>query len=135
LFVGFDSNNDTIPAADRVGNLSRNTYKGDSYQTWDIRLARSINLPKEGTRLDLAVDAFNLLNRANVDEVVSVYGTYNLCGGGLPTQYKDAASRAIQGGQVGGCPVAGPPVPNPLFGTPRTMFNPRQLQFSAKVVF
>src|SRR5499427_8393671 len=24
LFVGFDSNNDTIPAADRVGNLSRN---------------------------------------------------------------------------------------------------------------
>jgi hypothetical protein len=27
---------------------------------------------------------------------------------------------AIQKGQVGGCPAAGPPVPNPLFGTPRT---------------
>jgi hypothetical protein len=136
LFVGFDANNDLIPAADRVGNLSRNTYKGDSLQTWDIRLGRSISLPREGTRLDIAVDAFNLLNRANVDEVVGVYGTYNLCSGGQePRQYKDAASQAIQAVQVGGCPLAGPPVPNPLFGTPRTMFNPRQLQLSVKVLF
>src|SRR5205809_1689775 len=135
LFVGFDANNDLIPAADRVGNLSRNTYKGDSFQSWDIRLSRTINLQREGKRLELAVDAFNLLNRANVDEVVGVYGTYNVCGGRLPRQYKDAASRAIQAVQVGGCPAAGPPVPNPLFGTPRTMFNPRQLQFSAKLLF
>jgi hypothetical protein len=27
------------------------------------------------------------------------------------------------------------PTPNPLFGTPRTMFNPRQLQISAKFTF
>ena len=134
LFVGFDSNNDTIPAADRVGNLSRNTYKGDSFQSWDIRLSRTINL-QERTRLELAVDAFNLLNRSNVDEVVGVYGTYNLCSSQQPREYKDAASRAIQAVQVGGCPAAGPPVPNPLFGTPRTMFNPRQLQFSAKLLF
>jgi outer membrane receptor protein involved in Fe transport len=134
LFVGFDSNNDLIPAADRVGNLSRNTYKGDSFRSWDVRLQRTINL-REGMRLDVAADAFNLLNRPNVDEVVGVYGTYNFCGGVLPQQYKDAASLAIQAGQVGGCPVAGPPVPNPLFGTPRTMFNPRQLQLSMKLLF
>src|SRR5262249_26909674 len=135
LFVGFDSNNDLIPAADRVGNLARNTYKGDSYQTWDIRLSRTFNLKREGTRLELAADAFNFLNRTNVDEVVGVYGTYNFCAGLVPTQYKDAASQAIQSGQVGGCPLAGPPIPNPLFGTPRTMFNPRQLQMSAKLSF
>src|SRR5213594_3193687 len=135
LFVGFDSNNDLIPAADRVGNLSRNTYKGDSLQTWDIRLSRTINLPRETTRLELAVDAFNMFNRANVDEIAGVYGTYNLCGGQQPRQYKDSASRAIQAVQVGGCPAAGPPVPNPLFGTPRTMFNPRQLQMSVKLLF
>jgi outer membrane receptor protein involved in Fe transport len=135
LFVGFDSNNDLIPTSDRVGNLSRNTYQGDSLQTWDIRLSRTINLEREKTRLELAVDAFNLLNRQNVDEVVGVYGTYNLCGGQQPRQYKDAASQAIQTGQVGGCPAAGPPVPNPLFGTPRTMFNPRQLQLSMKLSF
>src|SRR6058998_3968760 len=136
LFVGFDANNDLIPAADRVGNLSRNTYMGDSLQTWDIRLSRTINLgQQEKTRLELAVDAFNVLNRPNVDEVVVVYGTYNLCGGQQPRQYKDAASQAIQSVQVGGCPAAGPPVPNPLFGTPRTMFNPRQLQPSMKLFF
>ena len=135
LFVGFDANKDLIDVSDRVGNLARNTYEGDSFKTWDIRLTRSINLPREGTRLELAADAFNLLDRANVDEVVGVYGTYNVCGGRLPRQYKDAASRAIQAVQVGGCPAAGPPVPNPLFGTPRTMFNPRQLQMSVKLLF
>jgi len=135
LFVGFDANNDTVPTSDRVGNLSRNTYQGDSFQTWDIRLSRTINLEREKTRLDLAFDAFNLLNRSNVDEVVSVYGTYNLCNGQQPRQYKDPGSQAIQSGQVGGCPAAGPPNPNPLFGTPRTMFNPRQLQLSMKLSF
>src|SRR5213594_3865100 len=102
LFVGFEANNDLIPAADRVGNLARNTYKGDSFRSWDIRLSRTINLPREGTRLELAADAFNLLNRANVDEIAGVYGTYNLCGGQQPRQYKDASSRAIQAGQVSG---------------------------------
>ena len=108
LFVGFDANNDLIPAADRVGNLARNTYKGDSLQTWDVRISRSINLPREGTRLELGVDAFNFLNRANVDEVVGVYGTYNLCGGQQPRQYKDAAShpggsgRRLPGGRASG---------------------------------
>jgi len=137
LFVGFDANGDIISAADRVGNASRNTYKGDSLYTWDIRLSRTFNFDKqrEGTRLELAVDAFNLLNRQNVDEVVSVYGTYNFCSGQVPVDYKDAVSTAIQHGQINGCPLAGPPEPNALFGTPRTMFNPRQLQFSAKFSF
>ena len=135
VFVGFDANNDLIPAADRVGNLSRNTYKGDSFQSWDVRVQRTFNLPREGMRFEAAVDAFNVLNRPNVDEVVGVYGTYNFCGGQVPGQYKDATSLAIQAGQVSGCPVAGPPVPNPLFGTPRTMFNPRQLQLSLKFLF
>jgi hypothetical protein len=135
LFVGFDSNNDLIPAADRVGNLSRNTYKGDTFKSWDVRVQRTFHLPREGMRLEVGVDAFNVLNRQNVDEVVGVYGTYNFCGGPQPLQYKDAASLAIQARQVGGCPVAGPPEPNPLFGTPRTMFNPRQMQLSLKLMF
>ena len=47
LFVGFDANNDLIPAARSLGNLSRNTYKGDNPQTWDIRLARTMHFPQE----------------------------------------------------------------------------------------
>jgi hypothetical protein len=135
LFIGFDANNDLIPAADRVGNLSRNTYKGDGFRSWDVRLQRTFDLTQDGKQLQIAADAFNVLNRQNVDEVVGVYGTYNVCGGLLPRDYNDAASRAIQAGLVTGCPPAGPPKPNPLFGSPRTMFAPRQLQFSARFLF
>jgi hypothetical protein len=91
------------------------------------------------------------LNRPNVDEVVDVYGAPEICGA-FPFKYKDAASRAIQAGMdtcavqpsVPNAPAAdgpwlspspGAPPPNPSFGTPRTMLNPRQLQLSAKLSF
>jgi hypothetical protein len=96
--------------------------------------------------LNLALDAFNIFNRQNINEVTSVYGggTPDFCGGStpfngpVPQHYNDAASLAIQRGQVACLPegtseVA--PGPNPLFGTPRTMFNPRQLQASIKFTF
>ena len=134
LFVGFDANGDTNPVTDRVGYAPRNTYEGDNLRSVDMRLSRYFHMT-ERLRLDLAVDAFNLFNRANVDEVTSVYGTYNFCNGLVPRSYNDHVSRAIQNLQVAGCPLAGPPVPNPLFGAPRTVFNPRQLQFSAKFSF
>ncbi|HKV25847.1 MAG TPA: TonB-dependent receptor [Candidatus Acidoferrum sp.] len=133
MFVGFDANGDTNPVTDRVGNAARNTYWGDSLVTWDLRLSRYFKF-HEHQQIELAVDAFNALNRANVNEVTSVYGTYNFCGP-VPSHYKDAASIAIQKLQDTGCPLAGPPVANPLFGGPRTMFNPRQLQFSLKYSF
>ncbi len=81
------------------------------------------------------MDMFNTFNRANVNEVTSVYGTYNFCNGEIPNHYKDATSIAISHAAIAGCPAAGPPVPNPGFGGPRTMFNPRQFQFSLKYSF
>jgi hypothetical protein len=136
-FVGFDANNDTNPVTDRVGLAARNTYWGDKLQTFDFRVSQAIKF-RERQRIDLALDAFNAFNRPNVNEVTSVYGTYNFCGGVVPTRYKDAASRIIQTDPtsfIGGCPAAGPPFPNPAFGTPRTMFNPRQFQLSLKYSF
>ena len=104
---------------------------------FDLRLARGIRFA-ERKRLDLAVDAFNVFNRQNINEVTSVYGggTIDFCGA-RPMRYNDAASLAIQRGQVSCNPATngGAPFPNPLFGTPRTMFNPRQLQLSAKFMF
>lgn len=134
MFVGFDANGDTNPVTDRVGQAARNSYWGDSLITWDVRVSRYFSF-REHSRIELAVDAFNALNRANVNEVTSVYGTYNFCSGQVPSHYKDAASIAIQQGGVAGCPLAGPPTPNAAFGGPRTMFNPRQLQFSLKYSF
>ena len=138
IFVGNDVNGDTNPVTDRVGLSPRNSYRGDNFYTTDFRLSRAIHMT-ERTALDLAVDAFNVFNRQNINEVTSVYGggTPDFCGA-VPTHYNDAASLAIQRGQVSCGPVGGlavAPAPNPVFGTPRTMFNPRQLQFSAKFTF
>ena len=135
-FVGFDANNDTNPVTDRVGLAARNTYWGDKLKTIDMRISQAIKF-REKQRVDVAVDAFNLLNRPNVDEVDSVYGTYNFCGG-APHNYKDAVSTKIQtdpGSFVGSCPLAGPPTPNSDFGAPRKMFNARQFQISLKYSF
>jgi hypothetical protein len=136
IFVGNDINNDTNPVTDRVGLSRRNTYRGDHLYSDDMRLAYKFPI-KESKRLELAFDAFNVFNRPNVDEVTSVYGggTIDFCGD-VPKHYKDVASLAIQQVQVA-CPAnnGGAPVPHPLFGTPRTMFNPRQLQFSARFTF
>jgi outer membrane receptor protein involved in Fe transport len=136
IFVGNDINNDTNPVTDRVGLSRRNGYRGDPLYANDVRLKYRFSI-REKRNLELAMDAFNVFNRPNVDEVTSVYGggTIDFCGA-TPLRYKDSASVAIQQGQVA-CPAnnGGAPFPNPLFGTPRTMFNPRQLQFSARFTF
>ena len=137
IFVGNDINNDTNPVTDRVGLSPRNSYRGDPLYSNDVRIAYQFGLG-ENKKLQVAVDAVNVFNRPNVDEVTSVYGggTIDFCGA-TPKHYKDAASLAIQEVSVP-CDAAnngGAPFPNPLFGTPRTMFNPRQLQFSAKFTF
>jgi hypothetical protein len=128
--------------------ISRNTYLGDSLYSWDLRVSRYFQI-RERLRLDLTVDVFNLLNRQNVDEVNSIYGSPIFCGA-VPQRYKDATTRAIQSGAASvACPSAPPPVwladgllpvtvpgsPNPALGQPRTMLNPRQLQFALKFSF
>ncbi|HEY4740100.1 MAG TPA: TonB-dependent receptor [Candidatus Acidoferrales bacterium] len=151
-FVGFDANGDTNPVTDRVGLEPRNSYYGDPLYSWDLRLSRYFQI-RERLRLDLMVDAFNVLNRPNVDEVTSVYGAAVFCGTGpVPMRYKDAGTLAAQQEAIAfdtgtgppTCPGFGgtglgltpaPPVPNSLFGTPRTMLNPRQFQFAAKFSF
>jgi len=150
LFVGFDANGDTNPVTDRVGTAPRNSYYGDDLYSWDLRVSRYFQF-RERYRLDLMVDAFNVLNRANVDEVTSVYGAAVFCGSGaIPQRYRDAGTIATQNQAIAfdtgtgppTCPsaaelgpVPAPPVPSASFGSPRTMLNPRQFQFAAKFSF
>ncbi len=149
MFVGNDENGDTNPVTDRVGWSPRNAYRGDHYYDFDLRLSRAFKVG-ERKNLLLAFDAFDVFNRQNINEVTSVYGggTPDFCGGTtpfngpVPQRYNDAASLAIQQGKVACVPYSAPyanfgvaPAPSPLFGTPRTMFNPRQLQISAKFTF
>jgi outer membrane receptor protein involved in Fe transport len=152
MFTGGDSNGDGNPVTDRVGISGRNAYTGPPLYSWDLRISRFFQIT-ERLRLDLMVDAFNTLNRQNVDEVFSVYGSPVFCGA-TPQRFGDAASLKAQSGQAV-CPTiaqltasgqipAGaalpsqfgiPPVANTNFGTPRTMLNPRQLQFAVKFSF
>ncbi len=117
LFVGFDANNDGNPVNDRVGESARDSYLGDPLRTVDVRVSRLLHLG-EKYKIQLSVDSFNLFNRANVDEVFTVYGAPNFVGS-VPQHYKDGITLPF----------------NPAFGTPRTMFNPRQFQFAAKLLF
>jgi outer membrane receptor protein involved in Fe transport len=135
--------------------VRRNTYTGPPLRSWDLRLSRNFRVG-ERMRFDLAVDAFNVLNHANIDEVSSVYGSPAFCGATptIPQRYNDSVTRAIQAqdtsvscatqqaaGGVGAwigaglLPVNIPDHPLATFGKPRTMFNPRQLQFSLKFSF
>ncbi len=135
---------DTNPVTDRVGLSGRNSYIGQPLRSWDLRVSRAFQMT-ERLKLDFAVDAFNVLNRQNIDEVFSVYGSPVFCGA-VPQHFGDAASLTAQAGQAacnftpppGITPPATfavPPTANTSFGTPRTMLNPRQLQFSAKFSF
>ena len=170
LFVGNNTFGDLAGSAtDRVGGppfagsctsvsncsttIGRNTYTGDQLYSWDLRVSRYFMF-RGRYRTELMFDAFNVLNRPNVDEVNSVYGSPVFCGTSpaIPLRYKDAttvaiqqqtvscASQAIAGAApnwlaLGLLPVPVPPTPNPLFGTPRTMLNQRLLQFSVKFSF
>jgi hypothetical protein len=140
LFYGNNSLNDVAGGAtDRVGGapvgshcpavqdcetmIRRNTYIGDPLYSWDFRLSRNFHL-RERMQMNLAFDAFNLLNRPNVDEVTSVYGSPVFCGA-VPQHYNDATTRAIQQqGSSVACPVGIPVTGGSVAPTPIPNFNP-----------
>jgi outer membrane receptor protein involved in Fe transport len=144
IFYGANALNDVAGGAtDRVGGaplvakcpspddcssmIPRNTYVGDPLYSWDFRLSRTIQV-REKIRLELSVDAFNALNRKNVDEVTTVYGSPVFCGA-IPQRYNDAVSQAInQGAASVACPVStnGLVIPGVLSfaRTPITDLNP-----------
>jgi hypothetical protein len=57
------------PAAGFLGNLGRNTLLGPGYVNVDLSLVKDISLPelREGARLSLRFEFFNLFNTTNFD--------------------------------------------------------------------
>jgi hypothetical protein len=108
IFAGRDFNLDGNPNSDRPGLIERNAYLGPGYASVDLRVSREF--PVNGrARLDLMLDVFNVLDRVNVKDINTVWGSID---------------------------YPGTPPPATLgFGTPRDVFNPRQLQFGAKLKF
>jgi hypothetical protein len=117
LLAGSDINGDGFPFNDRVGDIGRNTYRGDSYYDTDLRLQKLLSV-NERVKVNLSAEALNLLNRVNVQDVDQVYGSGEFLGP-VPKAYGDG--------------VASPA--NPTFGTPTFAGAARQFQFSAKLNF
>ena len=117
VFAGFDVNGDGYPFADRVGNIGRNTYRGDSLYTTDVRVQRIFNL---GERLhaEASAEVFNLFNRQNVIGIDTVYGAATFLGP-IPQKYGDGISSPA----------------NPTFGTPNFVAPARQVQLAMRLNF
>ncbi len=118
-FAGFDSNGDIFGNNDRVGIEPRNTFKGDTYQSVDMRISRSFPI-RERLHLEAMAEAFNLLNTLNVNFYNTAYGASDFCPIGGPA-YCPAGPLYKEGS------------PNPSYGTPRSIFNPRQIQLALRM--
>ncbi len=120
-FCGFDCNSDVFGNNDRVGIEPRNTFKGDTFQSVDVRLSRVFPL-SERWRLEGIMEAFNLLNTVNKKYYNTAYGAADFC-------------------PIGGVAVCGTGPfffegsPNPSYGTTRAVNPPRQIQFALRLTF
>ena len=122
-FAGFDANGDIFGNNDRVGIEPRNTFIGDNFRSVDLRLGRKFKL-QEKRSVEFFAEAFNLANTLNVRFFNTVYGASDFC------PFNPVAF---------GCPAVASSFregsPNPLYGTPRAVNNPRQIQLALKFNF
>jgi hypothetical protein len=122
-FAGFDTNGDIFPVNDRVGIEHRNTFKGDNLRSFDLRISRAFDFGERG-KLQLIGEAFNLFNTLNIRFFNTVYGAEDFC----PF---NAAAAGCAGGPFPNLEGS----PNPAYGTPRAINNPRQVQFAVRYSF
>jgi Carboxypeptidase regulatory-like domain/TonB dependent receptor len=120
-FAGFDANGDIFGNNDRVGIEPRNTFVGDNFRSVDFRISRTFPF-RETKSVELLAEAFNLFNRTNIRFFNTVYGASDFCPQN-PTAFGCTAQSFREGS------------PNPLYGSPRAVFNPRQIQLAVKFNF
>ena len=117
VFAGFDVNGDGFPFSDRVGNIGRNTYRGDQSDTTDVRVQRVFNVG-ERLKAEASAEVFNLFNRQNVNGIDTVYGAPAFLGP-VPQKFGDGTISPA----------------NPTFGSPNFVAPARQVQVSLRLNF
>jgi hypothetical protein len=70
---GDDNRTHAFPFTSRPPGIARNSWRLPAAATLDVRLLKFFNIKPHG-KLDLVVEAFNVLNRTNVTRVNTVYG-------------------------------------------------------------
>jgi len=84
LLTGTDLNGDRHSTTDRPPGAGRNTGRGTSFWTFDMRVSRQFELT-EKVRLQLTAEGFNIFNRTNFASLNNVVGPnftppYNVTG-------------------------------------------------------
>lgn len=118
-FAGFDANGDIFGNNDRVGIEGRDTFRGRNLYTVDLRGSRAFHF-REHQSLQVIAEAFNLANHVNIKYFNTVYGSADFCN-------ITPAPAACGGG-----PFFREGSPNPNYGSPRAVFNPRQIQLALR---
>jgi carboxypeptidase family protein len=114
-FAGLDTNGDGFTSNDRVGIEPRNTFKGDSYQSVDLRISRVFKI-REKLSLQSIAESFNTMNTVNVRFFNTVYSAPDFIPVSTPGTFREGS-------------------PNPNYGTTRAIFNPRQIQFALRMTW
>jgi len=114
-FAGLDTNGDGFPINDRVGIEPRDTFKGDSFQSVDLRISRVFKISEKLSLQGLA-ESFNTMNTVNIRFFNTVYTAPDFFPVGTPGTFREGS-------------------PNPNYGTPRAIFNPRQIQFALRLTW
>jgi hypothetical protein len=73
LLVGYDLNQDRHVNTDRPPFAGRNTGRGPTFWTLDLRLARTVSLG-EKANIEFMAEGFNVFNRLNFRGVNNVVG-------------------------------------------------------------
>lgn len=119
-FAGFDANGDIFGNNDRVGIEGRDTFRGKNLYTVDLRGSRMFHF-REHQSLQVIAEAFNLANHVNIKYFNTVYGAADFCNvTPLPGACTGFSNFYLEGS------------PNPNYGTPRAVFNPRQIQLALR---
>jgi hypothetical protein len=114
-FAGLDTNGDGFTSNDRVGIEPRNTFKGDSFQSVDLRISRVFKITEKLSLQGLA-ESFNTMNTVNVRFFNTTYTAPDFIPVGSPGTFREGS-------------------PNPNYGTPRAIFSPRQIQFALRLTW
>jgi hypothetical protein len=128
--TGGEINNSAAPAGGRAPQFGRDVFVGPGLHNIDFRVMREFSI-RERLRLQFLAEAFNVLNQTNLNlsgNTASTAFNYVAVGG------KGCPASAYTG--LNGCLVPSPTFMAPSSGTSTNgLYGPRQLQFSAKIVF
>ena len=96
VITGADDNRTRVfPLTSRPLGMGRNSLRLPSTATLDIRILKYFNIKPHG-KLDIVVEAFNLLNRTNVTQMNTVYGPLLTPLGSFGRAIEAASARQLQ---------------------------------------